>query len=123
MKKSLLLITMFLQALPALSMDDDAKIKAAYKVWVTNKTAYKKNISQLNFLKKQANWKDKGPDNPLAQYYLGVLYQKGWGVDKDTNTAIEYFYSAAENKEAVALKELKEFDAKNNHLAQYYLGV
>lgn len=58
-----------------------------------------------------------------AQYYLGSLYEEGRGVKEDIDKAINYFYTAAGNKDKDALEDLEAFAVKNNSLAQYYLGV
>ena len=46
--------------------------------------------------------------NPAAQYSIGLLYDQGKGVEKDSKRALKYFQSAVE---------------QNLPVAQYYLGM
>lgn len=41
-------------------------------------------------------------NNPIAQYYLGKMYEKADFVDKDINKAIFYFQEASKNNHADA---------------------
>lgn len=36
-------------------------------------------------------------DNPYAQYSLGVMYQRGLGVDQNNENAFDYFKQSATN--------------------------
>lgn len=38
---------------------------------------------------------EDGKHNPLAQYYLGILYEEGKGVEKNLLTAAQYYYDCA----------------------------
>lgn len=95
--------------------DIDRAIRCFYNAaWSEDKQAFEK-------LKKFADSED--PGNPLAQYYLGVLYEKGNGIKKDIDTAIKYFYDAAWNEDKEAFEKLKGFaDKPNFSKAQYYLA-
>ena len=46
--------------------------------------------------------------NAKAQYYLGVCYENGEGVEKDMAKAIEWYRKAAEQKQSDAIKRLQE---------------
>lgn len=47
-------------------------------------------------------------DDKIAQYYLGVMYMKGQGVEQDFEKAGEWFRKASEQGLAVAMYKLAE---------------
>ena len=48
----------------------------------------------------------------MAQFSLGVCYQNGWGVGKDTDEAAKWYRKAAEQGYALAREALKELEVK-----------
>jgi len=48
----------------------------------------------------------KTSDDKIAQYYLGVMYMKGQGVEQDFEKAGEWFRKASEQGLAVAMYKL-----------------
>ena len=57
----------------------------------------------LELFEKASDEKD-----PYAQYYLGVMYINGEGVDKNDNKAKEYFKKSCDAKLEKACDELKK---------------
>ena len=51
--------------------------------------------------------KDADRNDKTIQFYLGVMYDKGWGVTKDYSEAVKWFRKAAEQGDANAKKALK----------------
>ncbi|MBA3814570.1 MAG: SEL1-like repeat protein [Alphaproteobacteria bacterium] len=100
---------------------DDKEIQECYEAYKKNP---QKSLKKFQSLEKHADESDL--NNPLAQYYLGLLYEEGIGVEKNLNTSIKYFYNAAWSKDKDAVDKLIKFADQNhedNPLAQYYLGV
>ena len=50
-------------------------------------------------------------DDPIAQYYLGYLYEKGYGVNKDYAEALKWYRKAAEYGIEDAKDKVKELKA------------
>jgi len=48
-----------------------------------------------------------------AQYFLGMMYDKGYGVTEDDQTAIKWHRKAAEQGHIDAFKSLKEINASD----------
>jgi len=46
-----------------------------------------------------------------AQYFLGMMYDKGYGVTEDDQTAIKWYRKAAEQGHIDAFRSLKEINA------------
>ena len=53
-------------------------------------------------------------DDKLAQYYLGVMYMKGQGVEQDYEKAGEWFRKASEQGLAVAMYKLAGLYSEGN---------
>jgi TPR repeat protein len=51
-------------------------------------------------------------DDKIAQYYLGVMYMKGQGVEQDYKVASEWFRKASEQGLAVAMYKLARLYTK-----------
>ncbi len=51
-------------------------------------------------------------EDPVAQYYLGVMYMKGQGVEQDYEKAGEWFRKASEQGLAVAMYKLAKLYTK-----------
>ena len=51
-------------------------------------------------------------EDPIAQYYLGVMYMKGQGVEQDFEQAGEWFRKASEQGLAVAMYKLAKLYTK-----------
>jgi TPR repeat protein len=71
-------------------------------------------------------------DNPESQYYLGVMYQNGWGVTKNHEEATKCFKEARPSLEPENLKNLKAslqekaqlaFDTEDNEAAHNILMI
>ncbi len=53
-------------------------------------------------------------DDKIAQYYLGVMYMKGQGVEQDYEQAGEWFRRASEQGLAVAMYKLADLYTRGN---------
>ena len=51
--------------------------------------------------------KSANAGNPESARYLGVMYLRGKGVEKDTQQALEWFSRAAQGGDELAKKNLK----------------
>lgn len=51
-------------------------------------------------------------EDPTAQYYLGYLYEKGYGVNKDYAKALKWYRKAADKSEDLAKDRIKELEKK-----------
>ena len=51
----------------------------------------------------------KTSEDRIAQYYLGMMYMRGQGIEQDYKEASEWFRKAAEQSFAVAMYKLAEF--------------
>jgi len=56
----------------------------------------------------------KTSDDEIAQYYLGVMYMKGQGVEQDYEEAGEWFRKASEQGLSVAMYKLAGLYTKGN---------
>ncbi len=56
----------------------------------------------------------KTSDDKIAQYYLGVMYMKGQGVEQDYEQAGEWFRKASEQGLASAMYKLADLYTKGN---------
>ncbi len=56
----------------------------------------------------------KTSDDKIAQYYLGVMYMKGQGVEQDYEQAGEWFRKSSEQGLAVAMYKLADLYSKGN---------
>ena len=53
--------------------------------------------------------------NPESARYLGIMYLRGKGVQKDTQKSLEWFSRAAQGGDEIAKKNLKTLQLMNAH--------
>jgi TPR repeat protein len=53
-------------------------------------------------------------DNAEAQYYLGLCYREGIGIEKNEEEAVKWFRKAAEQDHYDAQKELARLQSNNS---------
>jgi TPR repeat protein len=54
------------------------------------------------------------PQLPEAQYMLGIMYAKGWGVEKNSNLSLYWIRQAADNGYAIARRMLEGLFGKRD---------
>ncbi len=59
-------------------------------------------------------------DHPYAQYYVGVMYEKGQGVDQSYDEAVKWFGSSAEQGVSQAQMRLSKLYAAGKGVPQDY---
>ncbi|MDR0542381.1 MAG: hypothetical protein LBH19_09265 [Dysgonamonadaceae bacterium] len=70
--------------------------------------------TQLKDYKKAFKYLKEAIPDEWAYYYLGELYENGWGVDINMDKAIEYYRQSAEQENSTAQKKLNELTGKQH---------
>ncbi|MDE7413625.1 MAG: SEL1-like repeat protein [Muribaculaceae bacterium] len=81
------------------AVSTDSKIMQGFILMADsyNKKNYKKGLKLLE---------EAAKENPMAEYFLGALYENGQGVDRDMKKAAEYYQKAADRGFGLAMGAL-----------------
>jgi len=61
-------------------------------------------------------YKSANRGDPESARYLGIMYLRGKGVQKDTQKALEWFTKAADGGDALARKNVKTLQILNSRM-------
>jgi TPR repeat protein len=76
------------------------------------------NSAALDWYRKAAEQGD-----PMAQYRLGVMYAKGWGVPQDDTAAVSWYRKAADQGDVPAPTRTSRGQREPDQAAQGTVGV
>ena len=95
--------------------ENDAEAAKWYR-----KAALQGHKSAIDKIRTEAN-KENGSAG--AMYSLGILLERGIGMKKNVDVAIEWYRKAAEKGNSAALKRLRRSAKQGNEVAQYNLAL
>src|SRR5436190_21374692 len=77
-----------------------------------------------NWKKAFANWMTAASRGHLrSQFYVGVCYDKGWGVKRDTKTAFAWYMTAAEQGHMESQYNVSFFYKRGEHVRKNYKNM
>jgi hypothetical protein len=75
--------------------DSDAQVALGEMCWAGSKAVGLDWANGLQYFKLAA-----AKNHPVAQHWLGEMYRRGWGVDRDSAKAFGWFMKAAQQGDA-----------------------
>ena len=91
---------------------------------VKNKMGIFKSRAERDY-KTALEWFNKATQqgDHMGQYYMGVCYTYGYGVEKNYNLAVEWLQKSARQEDLLAKDLLKQFKRKKKSIIDRFLDL